>query len=248
MLALLRPWSAYYDCSSPSRNDNIDEDQVNYMLKELAEIEGRISCIYRRKVQFNLTEKYCQRALSHARQFEGEEELKTNILYRALRAYGDFRKFQGNFAEAVASAEENYNCLAVTYNPVHPKVQTAVGTLIQCLILKGDLYDAERFAQATLDSLKDPKNGLDQPSKAVADGYLNLSNVICSLNGDLVKAEMLARESLRILSHLYDHDHQTLAPSTGQLADILIQQGKLGCETKELLERSLAIGANHSGF
>jgi hypothetical protein len=61
---------------------------------------------------------------------------------------------------------------------VHPKVQEAAGTLIECLINKGDLYNAERFAEATLDSLKDPANGLDQESEEVAKGYYNLANVI----------------------------------------------------------------------
>jgi hypothetical protein len=45
-------------------------------------------------------------------------------------------------------------------------VQKAAGMLIECLVLKDDLYDAdaERFADATLDSLKDLANGFDQES------------------------------------------------------------------------------------
>jgi hypothetical protein len=53
--------------------------------------------------------------------------------------------------------------------------------LIECLIFKDDFYDAERIAQATLDSLKDSANGLDQQSKAVARGYYDLGNVIYKL-------------------------------------------------------------------
>jgi hypothetical protein len=40
--------------------------------------------------------------------------------------------------------------------------------LIECLILNSDFDHAETFAQLTLESLKDPGNGLDQQSEAVA--------------------------------------------------------------------------------
>jgi hypothetical protein len=49
--------------------------------------------------------------------------------------------------------------VVINYNPVHPDVQKAAGALIECLIHKGDLYDAERYSQMTFDSLKDPANG-----------------------------------------------------------------------------------------
>jgi hypothetical protein len=48
----------------------------------------------------------------------------------------------------------------------------------------------------TLDSLKDPKNGLDQQSEAVARGYSDLASVIKNQMRNLVKAEKLAREAL----------------------------------------------------
>jgi hypothetical protein len=81
---------------------------------------------------------------------------------------------QSDFAGALPFAEEAYNYVAVAYNPVHPHVQKAAGTLIDCLIHKGDLYDAKRFSQVTLDSLKDPANKVDQECEAVAEGYYNL--------------------------------------------------------------------------
>jgi hypothetical protein len=58
-----------------------------------------------------------------------------------------------------------------------------------------------------LDSLKDPGNGLDQQSEAVANGYYDLGNVIYHQNGDYLKAEKLVRESLRIRSALYNSHH-----------------------------------------
>eukprot|EP00596_Hydrurales_sp_CCMP1899_P007459 CAMPEP_0119051712 /NCGR_PEP_ID=MMETSP1177-20130426/73245_1 /TAXON_ID=2985 /ORGANISM="Ochromonas sp, Strain CCMP1899" /LENGTH=183 /DNA_ID=CAMNT_0007031023 /DNA_START=659 /DNA_END=1208 /DNA_ORIENTATION=+ len=147
---------------------------------------------------FELAESYCQQALSHARLYEGTEEDKTDILCSALTVLYDLKIIQSNFVDALPFAEEAYNIVAITYNPVHPKVQEAAGALIECLMHKGDLYNSERFAEATLDSLKDPANGLDQLSEEVAYGYYNLANVIHQQEGDLVKAEMLARESLRI--------------------------------------------------
>jgi hypothetical protein len=139
------------------------------------------------------------------------------------------------------------------YRLQHPAVQRAAYTLIKCLSCKGDLHslkDAERFAQATLDSVRDPSNQQDQQSHAVADGYLNLAKVIHQQEGDLVKAETLARESLRIMSQLYRHlqsAHESLLGSTNLLARIFMAQGKLGSETKEMLDRYLAIGSKHWG-
>jgi hypothetical protein len=109
-----------------------------------------------------------------------------------------YSKSEGNYAGALTFAEEAYNCAAVAYNPVHSKVQNAASTLIDCLSRNGDLCKAELFAQMTLDSLKDPSNGLDQQSEAVARGYYDLAKVITAQRGDIVKAEKLARESLRI--------------------------------------------------
>jgi hypothetical protein len=109
------------------------------------------------------------------------------------------------------------------------------------------LYNAERFAQATLDSLKDPANKVDQQSEEVARGYYNLANVISlQEHGDLVKAEMLARESLRIFSRIF-HSHPCTGLSTGLLACILQSQGNLGNKTLELFKWSLAMDIENSG-
>jgi tetratricopeptide (TPR) repeat protein len=78
---------------------------------------------------------------------------------------------------------------------------------------------------------------LDQQSEAVARGYFNLGNVTYQQNGELVKAEKLVRESLRIETRLYDDDH----------ANRVQAQGKLSSETKELHERCLAIDIKNFG-
>lgn len=54
-------------------------------------------------------------------------------------------------------------------------------------------------------------------------------------------------ESLRIRSRLYGHDNAKVGRSGGLLADILMSQGKLGSETKELLEHTLAIDTKNLG-
>jgi hypothetical protein len=146
---------------------------------------------------------------------------------------------EGKFTDALIFAEEAYNCVAVAYNPLHPKVQNAASTLIECLTLKGNLGNAELFAQMTLDSLKNPKNGLDQHSEAVARGYYDLAHVNTEQRGDLVKAEKLIRESLRIRV-LIDGNNVLSGNSITLLASIVMSQGKLGSETKELLDQSLA--------
>jgi tetratricopeptide (TPR) repeat protein len=173
--------------------------------------------------------------------------MKTDFLCKALAVLYELQRYQGNYDEALILAEEAYNCGAVAYNPVHPKVQEAASTLIEYLIDKGDFYDAERYAQFTLDSLKDPGNGFDQQGEAVTRGYYDLRNVIFEQMGDCVEAETLVRESLRIRIRLHGAQHQLVGMSTGLLANILRAQNKLGSETKDLHERSLVITIDNSG-
>jgi hypothetical protein len=247
MLDLLRPWSSKLDSNQISQIDNLDKYQTNSLLDLLSQTERNIGITLRKRNEFELSESYCQQALSHARLYEGTEEKKTNILCSVLRALYDLRGIQSNFIDALPFAEEAYDLVAIAYNPVHPKVQEAAGMLIECLMHKGDLYNAGRFAEATLDSLKDPANGLDQESEAVAKGYYNLATVINAQKGDLVKAEMLARESLHIRTSIYGKDHIKVGVSCDLLGCILMSQDNLGDETMELLERSLAIFTKNYG-
>jgi tetratricopeptide (TPR) repeat protein len=247
MLELLRPWSVNLDLDSTGRIDILDKEQIALLLVRSIETELQIAFIHTERSRFDQAENHCQQALSHARLYEGKEEEKTNLLCKALRGYIHLRMSQEKYADAVIFAEEAYNLVAVAYNPVHPKVQKAAVSLIECLIHTDDLFNAERFAQATLDSLKDPGNGLNQESEEVAYGYFILAKVINQQEGDFVRAEMLVRESLRIRSQLYVHDNTLIGMSVGLLASILESQGKLGHETRELYERSLAIYIKHNG-
>jgi hypothetical protein len=224
----------------------MSKDQANEILELSIIIENNIAICYLHRNQFNLVETHGQRGLSYARLYEGTEDKKTDLLCRALRVFYNLRMSEGNYANALIFAEEAYNCYAVAYNPVHPMVQDAASMLIGCLTRKGDLCKAELFAQMTLDSLKDPKNGLDQQSEAVAKGYYDLSNVINQQCGDSVKAEKLARESLRI-SVLINSNSPSVGRTAFQLASILVSQHILGSETKELFEQSLAVNIRNYG-
>jgi hypothetical protein len=71
--------------------------------------------------------------------------------------------------------------------------------------------------------------------------------VIYQQKGDLVRAEMLARESLRIRTQQYGNHDLHVGGSITLLAGVLRKQDNLGAEVKELLERSLAIDTKHEG-
>jgi hypothetical protein len=121
-------------------------------------------------------------------------------------------------------------------------VQEAAGMLISSLIFQGDLFNAERYAEQTYQNLRDIKNGMDQESEEVAEGAYNLADVILrQVDGDFIKGEKLARESLLIRSRLYSSNHHGIGRNCALLGRFLMNQGKLGDETKELFERSLAI-------
>jgi tetratricopeptide (TPR) repeat protein len=246
MLSFLRPWSADFDSNSTGQIDSMSKDQANMILELSTVTLNDIAIIYLQRNQFNLGETHCQQGLSYARLYKGTEDKKADLLCEALRTCYEIRSREGNYADALMIAEEAYNCVAVAYNPVHPRVQHAASTLIECLTRKGDLCKAELYAQMTLDSLKDPQNGLDQQSKAVENGYYDLASVIFGQRVDLVKAENLARESLRI-SVLINSNSPCVGKAAGLLASILASQDKLGSETEELFEQSLAISIRNYG-
>jgi tetratricopeptide (TPR) repeat protein len=247
ILELLRPWSTYLDSNRTSQINRLKEGQVNDILLYFTQTEGKMGAIYKRRNEFKLAEDHCQRALTYARLFEGKEETKTGLLYSALIELFEIHRNEGKIDEALIFVEEAYDCVAVTYNPVHPSVQKAASALIDCLLCKRDFEHAETFAQLTLESLKDPGNGLDQQSEAVAMGYCGLGEVIFQQKGDLAKAEKLARESFRIRTRLYGGDHANVGASASLLARVLQAQGKLGIETKQLYEHSLAIFVKNFG-
>jgi hypothetical protein len=243
ILDLLRPWSADLDSNSTGWIDSMTKDQMNGILLIPAVAEKSIAIIYLHRSQLNLVETHCQRGLSCARLYDGTEDEKTDLLRKALRRTSNVRR---QLCWCINLRGGGYNCVTVAYNPVHPKVQSAASTLIECLTRKGDLCKVELFAQMTLDSLKDPKNGLDQQSEAVAKDFYDLASVIIEQRVDFVKAEKLVRDSLRIRIPI-NSNSVLVGNAIGLLAAILRMQDKLGSETKELFEQSLANSIRNYG-
>jgi hypothetical protein len=245
-LSLLNPW--FNMDSDPSEGINIlSKEQQDSLLVQLFFTEQGMAKITINRRQFNSAEGHCQQSLAYSRRYGLEGEEKITLIFHALENYSYLRQRQGNYSDAVTFAEECYNLVVEAYDPVHPEVQEAAGVLISSLISKGNLFDAERYAQVTYGNLRDKKNGIDQESEAVAEGAHNLANVIYRQDGDLKKAEELARESLRIASLVKDSNHYRVGMACNLLANIFMGQGKLGDETRGLHERCLAIFIRNKG-
>jgi tetratricopeptide (TPR) repeat protein len=247
-LHILSPWMVTIDSDATNQSNSLSLEQTNELLEKSSSIEGDMAVVAMNRNQFYVAEGHCHRRLAHSRRLGVEGEDKTTSIFEALRNYVTLRQHQGDFSGAVSFAEEAYNVCVDAYDPVHPQVQEAAGILINSLIHKGDLFNAERFAEQTYANLRDVKNGMDQEGEEVAEGAYNLAGVLLRQDdGDLIKAEKLARESLRIRSRLYGSNDHRIGSSSRLLGRILKKQGKLGDETKELLERSLAISVVNEG-
>jgi tetratricopeptide (TPR) repeat protein len=104
----LKPWSKYLDLNRTHHIDSSDKKKINDILFYLSQAELFMGPIYRRRNQYDRAENHCQHALSYARLFEGKEEDKTNLVYRALNSYYVIYSVQGNYAEALTFAEDAY--------------------------------------------------------------------------------------------------------------------------------------------
>jgi tetratricopeptide (TPR) repeat protein len=247
MISLLSPWYVHLESDSSNENNCLNISQKRNLLNISYFAERKMASLKMERNQFDEAEGHCQRCLVYSRRLEVEEKRKTTLIYEALRKYVILRSQEGNYSGAVELAEEAYNLVVEAYDPVHHQVQEAANLLIDCLLKNRNFYDAERYAEVTYGNLKDLKNGMDQQSEAIALGAYSFADAISRKGGDLVKAERLAREALSIRSRLYSSDSYQLAPSCTLLAQILQKQDKLGAETKELLERALAINIRHQG-
>lgn len=148
----MKPWCAYLDLNSTaSRIENLSKDQIDELLLLLTQTERNIAAVYMHTNKFDQAENHCQKAISYAKQYDGKEVEKGELVSKSLTVYSAVLTQQRKFGEAVTIAEEAYNCVAVVYDPVHPVVQEASSLLIESLLHNGKLYDAERFAQAALD-------------------------------------------------------------------------------------------------
>jgi hypothetical protein len=246
-LHILSPWMVTIDSYSTNQSDSFDSEIANYLLETSINLESSMAIITMNKGQFDVSEGHCCQYLVNSRRIALEGEEKNTSIFKALGNYMKLRQCQGDWSGAVSFAEEAYNLAVDIYDPVHPQVQEAACWLIDCLIKKGDLSNAERFAEQTYANLKDIKNGMDQEGEQIADGAYCLADVISrQKDGDLIKAEGLARESICIKDRLHGA-RIDVGRNCRLLAKILEKQGELGDETKELLERSLAIFTRNEG-
>jgi hypothetical protein len=177
-LKILNPWLALHDSKNSDRATLLSDDLLNHLLDQLIRMEQNMAAITTDRRQSVAAEGHCQRCLAYSRRFGLEGEQKTAFIFAALRAYCQLRQQQDDYLDAVNFAEEGYNLVMTAYDPVHPEVQEAASVLINVLIRKGDLHDAERYAQTTYSNLRDKKNGMDQESEAVAKGTYNLAHAI----------------------------------------------------------------------
>jgi tetratricopeptide (TPR) repeat protein len=237
-ISLLSPYLNIPNDSARNQND---------LLKELFLVEKRMALTTKNRNQYDLAEGHCQRCLQYSKSYGIEGEEKASMIFECLYVYLDLRGIQGNLAGAVAFAEEAYNVTVEAFGCVHPKVQVAAGSLISCLINSGNLVDAERYALQTYGNLRDKKNGLDQESEELAHGSHNLANVMLKQDGDLPRAEELAREALRIRDKVHSSSHGIVGESCLFLARILYNQKKMGDETGNLFKRAIAIFVHNEG-
>jgi hypothetical protein len=272
MIELLMLWYRLMDLDEISRTLNLDtdqknelsqifisgKDQIDRILELLIDTESKMALLYINRNEFDLADDHCKLLISYSKKFDGKAEQKTGAICQAYSIYSNLRMQEENFTDAVFFAEEAYNCVAIAYNPVHREVQHAAGNLIDCLIARGellDLKDAERYSSLTLDSLKDPANGIDQNSRELARGYNSLASVILRQGGDQAKAVSLARVAHRISIYLGAHGDKAsvhlgesiCSVSSDTLGRVLLAGDKLGEETKELLEYTLAVQLKNEG-
>jgi hypothetical protein len=245
-LSLLNPWLIQLDLDASNRMDNRNVWQMNHVLEALFRTEHNMATVAINRDQLDIAEAHCHRCLAYSRRYGLEGGDKTTFILAALKIYCILPQWQRDYSSSLIFTEECYNLVVEAYDPVHPQVQEAV-ILINILIQKGDLFDAERYAQVTYGNLRDKKNGIDQEIEAVVNGAYNLTNAICRQKGDLIKVEELARESLRIRSTIYGSNDFRVGNSRNLLTLILATQDKLGDERRGLFERSLAISIRSEG-
>jgi tetratricopeptide (TPR) repeat protein len=254
-LHILSPWMVTINSDAIDQSNSLDVVQINHLLEESFRTERSLAVVAMDRAHFDVAEGHCHRCLVNSRKLSVEGENKTSLIFEALCTYVELRRRQQNYESAVTFAEDAYNLVVTAYNPVHRQVQEAAGRLIDCLTSKGDLFNAGRYAEITYSNLRDHKNGMNQEGEEVGEGAYNWANVIYLSNGDLTKAEVLAREALNIRERFHGPYHSNVGRSCILLATILQKQDELGDQTKKLFERSIAIfirdvgldGANTAG-
>jgi hypothetical protein len=234
-LSLLIPWLIQLDLDATNRMNT----RMNDILEALFRSKQNMAALTSNSNQFDVAEGHCQRSLAYSRRYGLEGEKKITMTFTALKTYFNLRKRQGDNPDALTLAEEGYQLVEETYRDsphfgVHPQVQEAAGILINILISKGNYYVAESYAQVTYDNLRNKNNGINLENEALATGAYDLADVLFRQNENLIIAEKLARESLRIRSLIIDSNHHSVGRSCNLLAGILKAQDYFGDETRGL--------------
>jgi tetratricopeptide (TPR) repeat protein len=222
-------------------NDPHDYDIIIFTYIQLIFTEQRMAAVTMNRNLFDVAEDHCQRCLTYSKIMKGKDKSATELILAALDTYAKLRTRQDNLSAAITFAEESYNLVVVAYDVSHPRVQEAANTLIDILIKKEQYFDAERYAEVTYGNLRDLNNGMVQKDTDFAQGSYNLAHVVFLQNGNLVRAEKLSREALRIRERLDGPLNHKVGISSILLARILQKQNNLGDETKTLFERALLI-------
>jgi hypothetical protein len=99
--------------------DSLREDQINYLVEQLFNIELNISIITMQRRQFDLAEGHCQRCLAYSKRYRLEGEEKITKIFEAL-SLCSVQDHQHNYSGALFFAEKCYNLVVEAYNLVHP--------------------------------------------------------------------------------------------------------------------------------
>ena len=222
--------------------------KLNQICSTLSSTAIEAAIIYIKRKEFTTAENYCQLSIDCAEKFNGIKEMEIYLMANALDNLSRLYLTKNNLSYALKLAEDAYNCVVMEFDSVHVLAQGPAILLIEIQCLLGNFYDAERFAEMTLENFKRPENKFDQDSEDVAAAYECYANVIYrKKKGDLMKAEMLIRDAYRIRVKLYYNDHIFIGKTILLLAKILVSQGNLNKAIK-LLERSLKINLKYYGF
>jgi hypothetical protein len=139
-LNILRPWMVIMDSDASNQSNSLNLGQTDYFLKLSSRVERGMALVTMNRNKFDAAEGYCHCYLVDARRLRLKGEDKTTSIYVELR------QRQDDFSGAVTFVEEAYNVVVIAYHCVHHQVQEAAGMLTGCLIDKGDLLNAKRFA------------------------------------------------------------------------------------------------------
>jgi hypothetical protein len=137
MASILTLWIEHLDSDARNRIVNTRRNDTNNLLKSLYNTEHQLAWSAILMNQLDVAEGHCQRSLICSKRIQAEKKEKTTSVFTALGTCAELRRRQENWSGAVTFAEEAYNLVVMAYDCVHPQVQEAAGSLINCLVRTG---------------------------------------------------------------------------------------------------------------